>query len=426
MEKLVITGKTPLKGEVIISGAKNAAVALIPATLLINGICTIDNLPNISDVKLYCDILKDLGAKVTWNTPNEVTIDTRNINCCNAPLEVTRKFRASYYLIGALLGRCHKAQVGIPGGCNLGQRPIDQHIKGFEALGASVEVSQGNITASTKKLTGTSIYMDIVSVGATINVMLASVLAEGTTIIDNAAKEPHIVDVANFLNTMGADIRGAGTDMIKINGVKELKGNATYSVVPDQIEAGTFMLAAIASHGDVTIKNCITKHLESITAKIVEIGGKVDANGDHLRVWYEERPHKATIKTLPYPGFPTDLQPQMGVVLSLANGTSIINESIWESRFQYTAELNKMGAKITANGKTAVFEGVEELYGAPVYATDLRAGAALIIAGISANGTTEIYNLNHIDRGYEHIEEKFKNLGAKIERVKTEEEVKLC
>ena len=426
MEKLVITGKTPLKGEVIISGAKNAAVAIIPATLLINGICTIDNLPNISDVKLYCDILKDLGAKVTWNTPNEVTIDTRNINCCNAPLEVTRKFRASYYLIGALLGRCHKAQVGIPGGCNLGQRPIDQHIKGFEALGASVEVSQGNITASTKKLTGTSIYMDIVSVGATINVMLASVLAEGTTIIDNAAKEPHIVDVANFLNTMGADIRGAGTDMIKINGVKELKGNATYSVVPDQIEAGTFMLAAIASHGDVTIKNCITKHLESITAKIVEIGGKVEANGDHLRVWYEERPHKATIKTLPYPGFPTDLQPQMGVVLSLANGTSIINESIWESRFQYTAELNKMGAKITANGKTAVFEGVEELYGAPVYATDLRAGAALIIAGISANGTTEIYNLNHIDRGYEHIEEKFKNLGAKIERVKTEEEVKLC
>ncbi len=426
MEKLVITGKTPLKGEVIISGAKNAAVAIIPATLLINGICTIDNLPNISDVKLYCDILKDLGAKVTWNTKNEVTIDTRNINCCNAPLEVTRKFRASYYLIGALLGRCHKAQVGIPGGCNLGQRPIDQHIKGFEALGAKVDVSQGNITASTDKLVGTSIYMDIVSVGATINVMLASVLAEGTTIIDNAAKEPHIVDVANFLNTMGADIRGAGTDMIKINGVKELKGNATYSVVPDQIEAGTFMLAAVASKGDVTIKNCITKHLESITAKIIEIGGKVDANGDHLRVWCDERPHKATIKTLPYPGFPTDLQPQMGVVLSLANGTSIINESIWESRFQYTAELNKMGAKITASGKTAVFEGVESLTGAPVYATDLRAGAALIIAGISAEGTTEIYNLDHIDRGYENIEEKFKNLGAHIERVKTEEEMKLC
>lgn len=351
LEKLVITGKTPLKGEVVISGAKNAAVAIIPATLLINGVCTIDNLPNISDVKLYCDILKDLGAKITWNTNHEVTIDTRNINCFNAPLDITRKFRASYYLIGALLGRCHKAQVGIPGGCNLGQRPIDQHIKGFEALGATVEVSQGNITASTKKLVGTSIYMDVVSVGATINVMLASVLAEGTTIIDNAAKEPHIVDVANFLNTMGADIRGAGTDMIKINGVKELKGNATYSVVPDQIEAGTFMLAAVASRGDIIVKNCITKHLESIIAKIVEIGGKVDANGDHLRVWCDERPHKATIKTLPYPGFPTDLQPQMGVVLSLANGTSIINESIWESRFQYTAELNKMGAKITASRK---------------------------------------------------------------------------
>jgi UDP-N-acetylglucosamine 1-carboxyvinyltransferase len=422
LEKLVITGKTPLKGEVVISGAKNAAVALIPATLLINGICTIENLPNISDVKLYCDILKDLGAKVTWNNSNEVTIDTRNISCCKAPLELTRKFRASYYLIGALLGRCHKAQVGIPGGCNLGQRPIDQHIKGFEALGATVEVSQGNITASAEKLVGTSIYMDVVSVGATINVMLAAVLAEGTTIIDNAAKEPHIVDVANFLNTMGADIRGAGTDMIKINGVKELKGNATYSVVPDQIEAGTFMLAAVATRGDITIKNCITKHLESITAKIIEIGGKVDANGDHLRVWCDERPHKATIKTLPYPGFPTDLQPQMGVVLSLADGTSIINESIWESRFQYTGELNKMGAKITANGKTAVFEGVEELTGAPVYASDLRAGAALIIAGVAASGTTEIYNLNHIDRGYENIEEKFKNLGAKIERVEEQED----
>jgi UDP-N-acetylglucosamine 1-carboxyvinyltransferase len=422
LEKLVITGKTPLRGEVVISGAKNAAVALIPATLLINGICTIENLPNISDVKLYCDILKDLGAKVTWNNPNEVTIDSRNINCCKAPLEVTRKFRASYYLIGALLGRCHKAQVGIPGGCNLGQRPIDQHIKGFEALGATVEVSQGNITASAEKLVGNSIYMDVVSVGATINVMLAAVLAEGTTIIDNAAKEPHIVDVANFLNTMGADIRGAGTDVIKINGVKELKGNATYSVVPDQIEAGTFMLAAVASRGDITIKNCITKHLESITAKIIEIGAKVDANGDHLRVWCDERPHKATIKTLPYPGFPTDLQPQMGVVLSLANGTSIINESIWESRFQYTGELNKMGAQITANGKTAVFEGVEELTGAPVYASDLRAGAALIIAGVAASGTTEIYNLNHIDRGYENIEEKFKKLGAKIERVKEQED----
>ena len=418
MEKLVITGNTPLKGEVVISGAKNAAVAIIPATLLINGVCTIENLPNISDVKLYCEILKSLGSIITWNSENEVTIDNRNITSYKAPLDITSKFRASYYLIGSLLGRCKKAQVGLPGGCNLGARPIDQHIKAFEALGADVEVSNGNVTAKAKKLTANSIYMDVVSVGATINAMLAGVLAEGTTIIDNAAKEPHIVDLANFLNTMGADIRGAGTDIIKINGVKELKGNATYSVVPDQIEAGTFMLAAVASKGDVIIKNCITKHLESIIAKIVEIGGHVDANGDHLRVWCNSRPNKATIKTLPYPGFPTDLQPQMGVVLSLSKGTSIINESIWESRFQYTAELNKMGAKITAQGKSAVFEGVERLTAAPVYATDLRAGAALIIAGIVAKGKTEIYNLNYIDRGYEHIEEKFKKLGAKIERVK--------
>lgn len=417
MEKLVITGKTPLKGEVVISGAKNAAVAIIPATLLINGICTIENLPNISDVKLYCDILTELGAKINWNTEHEITIDTRNISCNNIPLETTRKFRASYYLLGALLGRCKSAKVGIPGGCNLGARPIDQHIKCFEALGATVDVSNGNITAKAKKLKGTSVYMDVVSVGATINAMLAAVLAEGTTVIDNAAKEPHIVDVANFLNTMGADIRGAGTDIIKVNGVKELKGNATYSVVPDQIEAGTFMLAAIASKGDIIIKNCITKHLESIIAKVIEIGGNVDANGDHLRVWYSKKTHKATIKTMPYPGFPTDLQPQMGVVLSISDGTSIINEGIWESRFQYTAELNKMGARITAQGKTAVFEGVNELTAAPVYATDLRAGAALIIAGIAAKGKTEIYNLNHIDRGYENIEEKFRKLGAKIERV---------
>ena len=417
MEKLVITGGTPLKGEVTISGAKNAAVAILPATLLINGICRIENLPNISDVKLYCEILEKIGAKITWITKNEITIDTRDICCTQAPLDITRKFRASYYLIGSMLGRCKNVQVGLPGGCNLGARPIDQHIKGFESLGANVEVTQGNITASAKKLVGTSIYMDIVSVGATINVMLASVLAEGTTIIDNAAKEPHIVDVANFLNTMGADIRGAGTDMIKINGVKELKGGSTYSIVPDQIEAGTFMFAAMATKGDITIKNCITKHLESITAKVIEMGGTVEENGDTLRVKCTKKPNKANIKTLPYPGFPTDLQPQAGVVLSIADGTSTINESIWESRFQYTQELCKMGAKITAQGKSAFFEGVKSLTGAPVYSTDLRACAALIIAGTDANGKTEVYNLEHIDRGYENIEQKFRNLGAKIERV---------
>ena len=417
MEKLVINGPTRLQGDVTVSGAKNAAVAIIPATLLINGICTLENVPNISDVKISCSILEKLGAKITWLTEHSCSIDTRNISCSSAPLDMTSKFRASYYLIGSLLGRCNKAEVGLPGGCNLGARPIDQHIKGFEALGAKVDVNKRKIIASAKKLVGTSIYMDIVSVGATINIILASVLAEGTTIIDNAAKEPHIVDVANFLNTMGADIRGAGTDVIKINGVKSLKGNASYSIVPDQIEAGTFMCAAIATRGDITLKNCITKHLECITAKIIEIGGNVDANGDTLRVWMNKRPNKANIKTLPYPGFPTDLQPQIGVCLSIADGTSIINESIWESRFQYTAELNKMGAQITAQGKSAIFEGVKTLSGAPVSATDLRAGAALIIAGLAANGQTELYNLSHIDRGYENIEEKFRKLGAQIERV---------
>ena len=417
MDKFVIKGGTRLKGEVTISGAKNAAVAILPATLLINGVCTIDNLPNISDVKIFCEILTKLGAKITWNTPNEITIDTRNVDCTNAPLEMTSKFRASYYLLGALLGRCGCAEVGIPGGCNLGARPIDQHIKGFEALGAKVDVGQGKISAKVKKLVANSIYMDIVSVGATINVMLASVLAEGTTTIDNAAKEPHIVDVANFLNSMGADIRGAGTDVIKINGVKELSKEGTYSVVPDQIETGTFMLAAVASKGDILIKNCIPEHLDCVTAKILEIGGVVEDLGDSIRVACSKRPNRATVKTLPYPGFPTDLQPQMGVVLSIAEGNSTINESIWDSRFQYTNELNKMGAKITAQGKSAFFEGVKELSGSPVYATDLRAGSALIMAGIIAKGETQVYNIEHIDRGYENIEQKFRNLGANIKRV---------
>ena len=350
----------------------------------------------------------------------EITIDTREIDGKEAPIDKTSKFRASYYLIGAMLGRRGQIEVGLPGGCNLGARPIDQHIKGFELLGAKVDVGQGKISARAKKLVGNSIYMDVVSVGATINVMLASVLAEGTTTIDNAAKEPHIVDVANFLNTMGADIRGAGTDVIKINGVRELKHSGSYSVVPDQIEAGTFMLAAIATKGDILIKNCISEHLDCVTAKILEIGGNVEDLGDTIRVWSNKRPGKANIKTLPYPGFPTDMQPQIGVVLSIADGTSIINESIWESRFQYTNELNKMGAKITAQGKTAIFEGVENLNGAPIYATDLRAGAALLIAGIISNGTTELYNIHYIDRGYEHIEDKFRSLGANIQRI-TEE-----
>ena len=421
MDKLVINGGTPLKGEVTISGAKNAAVALIPATVLVDGICTINNVPNISDVKISCKILKELGAKIEWTGDNELTIDSRNISSSIAPLDMTSRFRASSYFIGALLGRLKEATVGLPGGCNLGARPIDQHIKGFEALGAKCDVAQGKISASAKKLTGAHIYLDVVSVGATINVMLASVLAKGSTIIENAAKEPHIVDVANFLNTMGADIRGAGTDVIKINGVDKLRGNATYSVVPDQIEAGTFMLAAVATKGDIIIRNCIPEHMDCLTAKLLEMGANVEYDDDSIHVWMTKRPNKANIKTQPYPGFPTDLQPQIGVCLSIANGTSIIKEGIWESRFQYTAELNKMGANITDQGKTAFFEGVKELYGAPVEATDLRAGAALIIAGLAANGETTLTNLVHIDRGYENIEEKFRKLGANIQRV-TEED----
>ena len=418
MEKLVITGNTRLEGEISVVGAKNSAIAILPATLLCNGICTLHNIPNIIDVRLSCEILEQLGSKITWISKNSLVIDNRNIVKTHAPLDLTSKFRASYYLIGAMLGRLHEIEVGLPGGCNLGARPIDQHIKGFELLGATANLSQGKVTVTADKLKGTNIYLDVVSVGATINILLASVFAEGTTTIDNAAKEPHVVDVANFLNSLGADIRGAGTDLIKINGVSSLKDNITYSIVPDQIEAGTYMLAAVASKGDILIKNCIPEHLDCLTSKIIEIGGHVSYHDDTIHVWNSCRPSKTVVKTLPYPGFPTDLQPQMGVVLSVANGTSIINESIWDSRFQYTAELNKMGAHITAQGKSAIFEGIDKLYGAPIYATDLRAGAALVIAGMIADGTSEVYNLIHIDRGYENIEEKFATLGAKIKRVK--------
>lgn len=385
--------------------------------MLCNGICTLYNVPNIIDVRLSCQILEELGSKITWLDSNSLIIDNRNINSTHPPLDLTSKFRASYYLLGAMLSRSKEIEVGLPGGCNLGARPIDQHLKGFEALGATANLSQGKIYVTANKLTGTNIYMDVVSVGATINVLLASVFAEGTTTIDNVAKEPHVVDVANFLNSLGADIRGAGTDLIKVNGVKNLKNNVTYSIVPDQIEAGTFMLAAIATKGDILIRNCIPEHLDSLTSKILEVGGNVETYEDTIRVWYTKKPSKTVIKTLPYPGFPTDLQPQMGIVLATANGTSIINESIWDSRFQYTAELNKMGANISVQGKSAIFEGVDKLYGAPVFATDLRAGAALVIAGIAANGTTEVFNLRHIDRGYEKIEDMFTNLGAKIKRV---------
>lgn len=418
MDKFIIEGGTRLTGEVTISGAKNAAIALLPAALLIDGVTTFENVPHISDVNNFCEILNSLGAVCTWIDKNTLTIDARNLGCTQAPLDMTSKFRASYYLLGALIGRCGEAQVGLPGGCNLGARPIDQHIKGLELLGTSVDVSQGKIKASTSELKSSTIYFDVVSVGATINLILASVLAKGTTVLYNVAKEPHIVDVANFLNSVGAEIKGAGTDTIKINGVEKLSGNHTYSVVPDQIEAGTFMVAAVASHGDIVITNCIPEHLDCITAKLIEIGADIEVYDDSLRISCTKPLHCVNITTLPYPGFPTDMQPQFAVALSLASGTSIINEGIWSSRFQYTEELNKMGAHITAQGKTAIFNGVEKLTGAPLYATDLRAAAALLIAGIVAEGTSELHNIHFIDRGYEKIEEKFASLGAKIQRKK--------
>ena len=419
MEKLIINGGKRLEGEVVINGAKNAAVAILPAAVLINGKCTIENLPNISDIKLCCQILESIGAKVTYLSPSSIEIDSSNINKTDISPEITRKFRASYYFIGALLSRFHKAQVGSPGGCNLGQRPIDQHIKAFEALGAKVDCEGGLITADGKDLQGGHIYLDIVSVGATINAILAATLCEGITEIENVAKEPHVVDVANFLNMMGANIRGAGTDIIKITGVKELKGGVSYAIVPDQIEAGTYMIAAAVTKGDIIIKNCITKHLDPISAKLKEMGVGIEENddGDEIRVFCNSRTKKAAVKTMPYPGFPTDMQPQFGVLLSISEGTSYITEGIWDSRFQYTAELNKMGAKINAEGKRAVFEGVEYLTGSQVYATDLRAGAALILAGLVARGTTEVLGIEHVDRGYEHIEKKFQALGADIRRV---------
>lgn len=417
VEKLRISGGKPLKGEVTICGAKNAAICIIPAALLVDGWCRIENLPNISDVKKYIDVLKKLGVTVVEEEPGQILIKNNKVSSTKCDLELCSKMRASYYLIGALLGKYKSAEVPLPGGCNFGARPIDQHIKGFEALGATINTNQGIIRASAKKLTGTSIYLDIVSVGATINMILAAVLAEGTTIIENAAKEPHIVDLANFLNTMGANIKGAGTDTIKIVGVSSLPGNATYSIIPDQIEAGTFMIAAAATNGDVTIKNCIPKHLDSISAKLVEMGITVDELGDAVHVKCDKRPKHVNLKTMPYPGFPTDMHPQMAVLLSLAEGMSILTESIWDNRFQYVDELRKFGAMIRTEGRSALIDGVKNLNGAPVSCTDLRAGAAMVIAGLAAEGTTDISKIEYIDRGYENIEEKFRALGAKIERV---------
>ncbi|ODM27108.1 UDP-N-acetylglucosamine 1-carboxyvinyltransferase [Clostridium sp. Bc-iso-3] len=416
MEKFVITGGRPLEGEVSISGAKNSVVAIIPAAILVDGQCTIENIPDISDVKILINILRDLGADVNFEDKDTLSINSQHINSYTATYDMVKSLRASYYLMGALLGRFKKAEVSLPGGCDFGFRPIDQHIKGFEALGAKVKIDHGIVKLEAERLVGCQIYMDVVSVGATINIMLAAVRAEGLTIIENASKEPHVVDVANFLNAMGANIKGAGTDVIKIKGVSSLAGGTSHSIIPDMIEAGTFMVAAAATRGDVIIKNIIPKHIESLSAKLIEMNVEIQEGGDYVRVIGVDEIEKANIKTLPYPGFPTDLHPPTSVLLCLAKGTSTVTEGIWDSRFQYVDELKRMGAKIKVEGRVAIIEGVEKLSGAPVKATDLRAGAAMVIAGLVAEGDTEVYNINYIDRGYEDLEVKLKRLGAKIIR----------
>lgn len=415
MEKLVINGGNKIFGNIEISGAKNAAVAILPAAVLASkGVSTIENVPDIDDVKCLVKILESLGCKVTRNE-STVIIDSTEVHNVKANIEEVRKMRASYYLLGALLGRFKEASVDLPGGCPIGVRPIDQHIKGFEALGADVEVGYGAVSVKTDKLIGTNIYFDVVSVGATMNVMMAAVLAEGQTTLENPAKEPHVVDLANYLNSMGADIKGAGTDTIRIKGVKELKG-CTYSVIPDQIEAGTYMIATAACGGEVTIQNVIPKHLEAISAKLTEMGVEIIEGDDSVTVKSERNLKSVNIKTLPYPGFPTDIQQPMSTLLTMAKGRSMVTESIWESRFKHVDELKKMGAKIDVNGRVAIVEGVEKLTGAEVTATDLRAGAAMVIAGLMAEGETIIAGLEHIDRGYPYIEDKFTKLGATIRR----------
>ena len=417
MEKFLIEGSGRLEGEVVISGAKNAAVAIIPAVLLADEPCVLENIPNINDVNICLQILRELGANVKMLNKTTVEIDATHIIAPSVPFDIARDMRASYYFLGALLGRCGKGAVTMPGGCNFGGvRPIDQHIKGFEALGAEVTIDHGMICADSDGLVGSHIYFDGVSVGATINVMLAAVKAKGLTVLENVAKEPHVVDLANFLNSMGADVRGAGTDVIKIRGVEKMHGTS-YAVIPDQIEAGTFMVAAAVTHGDVLIKNVIPKHLESITNKLRSAGVSVEEFDDAVRVTCEGELKKTNVKTAPHPGFPTDLQPQMAVLLAVAKGTSIITEGVWDNRYKYVDELRRMGANIQVDGKVAVVEGVEGLTGAPVRATDLRAGAALIIAGLIAKGVTEVEEIRHIERGYEDVAAKFRGLGAKMTKV---------
>ena len=416
MTKYVIHGGRPLHGEVEISGAKNAAVAILPGALLVNGVCRIENVPNISDVTLILGIMENLGAKIRFINPTTVEVDSTSVYKQTVPYELGRHIRASYYLIGALLGRFGKAAVPLPGGCDLGDRPIDQHLKGFNAMGGRTDVEGGFVFASAPadaRLKGASVYFDVVSVGATMNLMLAAALADGMTVLENVAKEPHIVDLANFLNSMGADVRGAGTDVIKIRGVKSLRGGV-YSIIPDQIEAGTYMTAVAAAGGEVRISNVIPKLLDCITAKLLEMGVEVEEDGDAVIVRRTGKLRRTNVKTLPYPGFPTDMQPQVAAVLCLAEGTSMLTEGIWDNRYRYVDEFRRLGAKITVDGKVAVIEGVKQLTGAPMSACDLRAGAAMIVAGLAANGVTEIDQVHYIERGYQNIVEKLAKLGADI------------
>ena len=415
MNKYVIRGGRPLFGEVTISGAKNAAVGIIPAALLVDGVCRIENIPQISDVTLFFSMLEELGARVRVLNRHAVEIDSRHIHSTRAGYDLARRIRASYYLLGALLGRKGEATVAMPGGCDFGVRPIDQHIKGFTAMGASVSIEGGYITTRAEggRMKGANVYLDVVSVGATMNIMMAAVLAEGNTVIENAAREPHIVDLANFLNSMGAEVKGAGTDSIRIRGVERLSGG-TYAIIPDQIEAGTYMTAVAAAGGQVLIKNVIPKHMDCISVKLREMGVDIEENGDEILIRRSGPLCRANVKTMPYPGFPTDMQPQIVTVLSLAKGTSLVTESVWNSRFKYVDELKRLGARIHVDGKIAIVEGVERLMGAPVESPDLRAGAALVVAALAAEGETEIGQVQYIERGYEDIVGKLRALGADI------------
>ncbi len=415
MEKLKITGGNQLFGEIAVCGAKNAAVAIIPAALLVNGVCRIENIPDIKDVRLIIEMLVKLGARVTYVDDTTIEVDSSNLKTHIAPSDLASRMRASYYLLGALLGRMNRAEVSLPGGCNFGTRPIDLHEKGFRAMGAEVRIDEGIVYADAEKLTGTTIYLDTVSVGATINIMLAAVLAKGRTVIENAAKEPHIVDVANFLNAMGANVRGAGTDVIRINGVPEMKGGS-YSIIPDQIEAGTFMLLAAAAGGEVLVRNIIPTHMNCLTTKLEEMGVNVTEYDDSIRIERDGNLCGTSVKTMPYPGFPTDLQPQMVALLSTVDGRSTVDENVWDNRFQYIDQLLNMGADIMINGRRANITGTS-LHGAEVTATDLRAGAALIIAGAAAEGVTKIASPHYIDRGYSDIERRLRSIGVKIERI---------